>query len=43
MYFSFTVWMGTADAAADADAESLPFFDESRAPVHTMQVLSQIN
>lgn len=28
------------DAAADADAESLPFFDESRVPVHTMQVLS---
>src|SRR5688500_9201101 len=28
------------DVAADADAESLPFFDESRVPVHTMQVLS---
>ena len=28
------------DAAADAEAESLPFFDESRVPVHTMQVLS---
>jgi len=25
---------------AAADAESLPFFDESRVPVHTMQVLS---